>query len=329
MREKILHLLKKYPQEHVSGEKLSEQLGVSRTAIWKHINALREEGYNIESIPRKGYILRESPDILTAVEIQGELHTSLLGKKIMHFDSIGSTNDKAKDLALQGAEEGTVIIAEEQIKGRGRRGSQWVSPKGKGIWMSIILRPDVLPKNAPKFTLLSAVAVAQAIREVTALPVQIKWPNDIIYQNKKVCGILTEMSAEMDFINYIVVGMGININESIKDFPEEIQGKATSLREIKGENISRQRLVRSILENLEKFYLEFVKEQNFQKVLELWKSMSGILGKEVRAMGNNDVIQGIAVDINQEGALIIKEDNGKIHEITFGEVSLRGVNGYI
>lgn len=326
MKNKILKILFAYREDFISGEKLSEELGVSRTAIWKHINTLREEGYDIKSIPRGGYQLIKTPDILSQIEIQRDLNTQTLGKEIVHLSSLESTNNKAKDLALQGAPEGLVVISEEQTKGRGRRGRQWSSPRGTGIWMSILLRPNILPREAPKFTLLAAVAVAKGIREVTGLEAQIKWPNDILIHKKKICGILTEMSAELDSINYIIIGIGMNVNEREKDFPLEIQNKASSLALLKGEKVSRRELVTKILENLEEEYLKYIDKNEFHSVIDQWKNMSCTLGAQVKTINNKKEIKGIAVDIKEDGALIIQRDNGEIEEIFFGDVSIRGID---
>ena len=236
VKEKIIEKLIKDLGNYVSGERLSEELGVTRTAIWKNINTLREEGYIIHSLPRKGYILKDTPDILSQIEIQNGLDTKILGKEILHYDSISSTNDLVKELALKNGKEGLVIISEEQIKGRGRR--KLAISKGKGIWMSILLRPDIPPKEGPKFTLLSAVAVTKAIKEATGIEGKIKWPN--IVNNKKVCGILTEMNAEMDLINYIIIGIGINVNGKTEDFLMSLR-TGRSLSQVKGDYISARR----------------------------------------------------------------------------------------
>lgn len=329
MREKIIKLLMEHSNQHVSGEKLSDKLKVSRTAIWKNINILKEEGYKIESLPRKGYILRGTPDLLSEIEIQNGLQTKIIGKEIVHFDSIPSTNDSAKEFALQKAKEGLVITAEEQLKGRGRRGRTWESPKGTGIWMTILLRPDIPPSQGPKFTLLSAVAVAKSIKEVTGLNAKIKWPNDIIIDNKKVCGILTEMNAEIDFVNYIIIGIGVNVNAMKDDFPIEVQQRAISLAKAIGKKVSRQDIVRKILENVEKRYLAFMQDMDFENILKEWKELSCNLGKQVRATLNGEELIGIAVDINKDGSLILRTEERGIIEITYGDVMVRGIDDYI
>lgn len=329
VREKIIKTLKTHVNQPISGEKLSEQLGVSRTAIWKNINILKEEGYQIESIPRKGYILRQAPDLLTKVEIQNGLQTKIIGEEIIHFHSIPSTNDSAKEFASNKAKEGLVITAEQQSAGRGRRGRTWESPKGTGIWMSILLRPNIPPSQAPKFTLLAAVAVASAIKEVSKVDVKIKWPNDLIINNKKVCGILTEMSAEMDFINYIIVGIGVNVNAMSRDFPEELQKTAISLAQVLGEKIPRQKLSRKILENIETRYLAFIETMDFEEILQEWRVASYTLGKQVKTTWNGEEMIAMAEDINEDGALMLRTDQDKLIEISFGDVMVRGTNGYV
>lgn len=329
MREKIIEILRGNYNKPVSGEKLSQDLGVSRTAIWKNINTLKEEGYTIESLPRKGYILKDSPDVLSQIEIQNGLDTKFLGKKILHYDSVTSTNDLVKEYALKKEKAGLVIIGEEQVKGRGRRGRTWESPKGTGIWMSILLRPDIPPKDGPKFTLLSAVAVTKAIREITGIEAKIKWPNDIIIDNKKVCGILTEMNAEIDYINYVIIGIGINVNGKKEDFPKEVQDRAISLSQVKGQLVSRKDLVRSILKKIEDYYFQFTNVMDFTGILEEWKSLSCNLGKEVRATIKGKEIIGLAIDINKDGSLLLKKNDGEIVEVIYGDVRVRGIDDYI
>lgn len=329
MRKEIIKVLKENLHQPISGERLSEQFGVSRTAIWKNINILKEEGYKIESIPRKGYILSQAPDLLTEIEIQSGLQTEFIGKEIIHFNSIPSTNDSAKEYAMKKAKEGLVITAEEQLEGRGRRGRTWASPKGTGIWMTILLRPKISPSQAPKFTLLTAVAVAKAIKDVTNLDVQIKWPNDLIINSKKVCGILTEMSAEMDIINYVIIGIGVNVNAMQEDFPVEVEQRAISLAQVLGKKVSRKDLARRILENIEERYFDFIQSMNFENILQEWRNLSYTLGKQVRATLNREEIIAIAEDINQDGALILRTKNGDRVEISYGDVMVRGINGYV
>ena len=329
VKEKILRVLKEAKGQYTSGEKLSDALGVSRTAIWKHINSLREAGYDILSVPRKGYILKHSPDLLTELEIQDGLDTTILGRRIISLDVVDSTNDVTKDFAMQNEEEGLVVIAEEQKKGKGRKGRSWASPKGTGIWMSVLLRPPLHPEHGPKFTLLTAVAVAEAIREETHLDVQIKWPNDLILNGRKVCGILSEMNTEIDYINYMVIGIGINVNVEEKDLPIDLRSKGISLSQVKGEKVFRQGLVKKILEKLERYYIQFIHYKNFDEILKRWRGMSCNIGRQVHAIYRGRDIIGRAIDVNTEGTLLIEQADGEIIEISYGEVSIRGMDDYI
>ncbi|RKD33869.1 biotin--[acetyl-CoA-carboxylase] ligase [Thermohalobacter berrensis] len=326
MKGKILKLLKDNKEDFISGEKISQQLNVSRTSIWKYIKQLKEEGYNIESVSRKGYRLISSPDILTSEEITPYLNTEYIGRKILHFDSIDSTNIKAKEFAQRGEEEGTVIISEEQTKGRGRLGRSWASPKGEGIWMSIILKPNINPMDASKVTQIGAAAVCNSINEM-GIDALIKWPNDIVLNRKKVCGILTEMSAELNIINYIVIGIGINAN--IRKFPEDIKDMATSLKLEIGNTISRKKLVGKILNNFEELYNELVNNNSISKSLNICRKKSILLGNKVKIISRNQEIIGKAIDITNEGELIIETENGKREKLISGEVSVRGLYGYV
>ena len=323
MRSQILNLLKQSGNDFLSGEDLAERLNVSRTAIWKHINALRDSGYDIESVPRSGYRLINSPDLLSAEEISTALSTKILGSTIKYFTSTDSTNNQAKKLAMQGATDGTIVISEEQLGGRGRLSRMFFSPKYKGIWFSVILRPKFLPQEAPKCTLLAAVAIAKAIDEATGIKVGIKWPNDILYNGKKLVGILTEMNAEMDCVNYIVIGMGINVNITSDEMPNDIKEIATSLKQIAKKDISRLKLLTSILNNLEELYLA-VQERGFAPIFDEWRKYSITLNQHIKVIGVNDseTFEGVAVDIDNDGALLVKT-NGQIKRVLAGDVSIR------
>ncbi|MBB5335496.1 biotin--[acetyl-CoA-carboxylase] ligase [Pectinatus brassicae] len=321
MRSEILTILHKAKGGYVSGADLAEKLAVSRTAIWKHICALKDEGYQIESKSRSGYRIVDSPDLLNPGEIKAKIKTEILGQKIIYYKEIGSTNNEAKLQAAKGAREGTIVVSEQQGTGRGRLSRGWYSPAQKGIWFSLILRPGFLPQEAPKCTLMAAVAIAKAIFTITGIEVGIKWPNDILYNGKKLVGVLTEMNAEMDRINYIVIGMGINVNVSNKEMPEEIKDIATSLSEIKGETVSRIDLLTQVLAELENLYL-LIKEQGFAPILKLWKQYSVTLGQDIKVIGVNETFYGKAVDIDDFGALLV--DTGeKIERVLAGDVSIR------
>jgi len=320
---KILDLLRHNAGEYVSGEQISQLMDVSRTAVWKHIQGLRREGYIIESNPRQGYRLAAAPDLLLPREVSNGLKTDYIGRIIHHFMTIGSTNQEAKRFAAEDEPEGAIVVAEQQTAGRGRLSRQWFSPKTGGIWFSVILRPEVQPAEAAKFTFLGAVAVANAIRAVTGLAVEIKWPNDIHYQGRKLVGILTELHAEWDAINYIVMGIGINVNIATDVFPEEIREIATSLQRETGHTVSRQQLLRHILAQLETLYNN-VKTAGFASVFTAWRHMNCTLGREVCVSSVHQRLVGVAVDIDDDGALIIRKQDGSRERVVAGDVSLRG-----
>ena len=322
MRERILGLLYQRGKEYISGEELSKRLEISRTAVWKHIKVLKEEGYKIASQKRLGYSLVSVPDLLLPYEIKRDLKTKILGKRIYYFKEIGSTNDFALELARKGIGEGTIVIAEVQIKGKGRLGREWFSPFG-GLWISIILKPKIIPTQAPGMTVIAALGVAETIRKLYSLDVFIKWPNDVLLGSrlKKVCGILTEMGAEQDRVNYVVIGIGVNLNVGIKEFPIEFRENTTSLEEELERRIDRGEFTRRMLKEIEDFYLLF-KKKGFAPILKEWKNLSATLGKRVKAVSGRRIIEGKAIDIDSDGALIIKTKEGKKERILAGDVTL-------
>ena len=315
MDDKILNIFRSSNGEFISGEEISEKLKITRAAVWKHIEQLRKEGYEITGEPHVGYRLTGTPDKLIPEEISHGLGTKAIGKKIYSYETTDSTMDVAHKLARSGSPDGTVVFSESQMKGRGRMGRHWVSPKGKGIYFSPILRPDVAPAEASKITLMSAVAVALAIRKITHLGALIKWPNDIMINDHKACGILTEMSAEVNTVNYIVLGIGVNVNTAKADLPKE----ATSLKHETGEEIPRVELAQEILRELERQYNIF-KEKGFKKIIDEWKGLSHTLGEEVKIVCQNRKIEGTAVDLDASGALVVRTDNGFTEHITAGDV---------
>ena len=325
MREKVIKAILDSGENFMSGEQLSKKLGISRTAVWKHINALREEGYNIESVNKKGYRLAEKPDdILSSENIAYNLPTEFIGKKVIHLDTVGSTNDYAKEIGNK-VSGGTLIISEQQTKGKGRLGRVWKSKSGDGIWMRLIIKPKIEPYKAPFLTLVAGASVVKALSNL-GVEASIKWPNDIIVHNKKICGILTELSAEMERVNYVVIGIGINIKTI--DFPDEIKEKATSLYK-DGYKLSRVDIVRQFCIEFEKLYKGYILDGNKQDTLELCRKYSAIIGKQVYVIKNNKRELVKCIDINENGNLIVKEKNGEIQEIMSGEVSIRGVKGYV
>lgn len=321
MRARILELLRRNSGSYVSGEEISQGLGVSRTAVWKHIRELKHSGYTIEAHPRRGYALIDAPDLLLPEEIRTRLTSGILGKEICYFDSIESTNNEAKRLAAEGCPEGLIVVAECQKAGRGRLARGWFSPAGKGVWMSVVLRPPFSPQEAPKCTLMAAVAVNKAIREIAQINSGIKWPNDILYKGRKLVGILTEMSAEMDAINYVVIGMGINVNIDDLEFPEELSTIATSISSAAGRKIDRVSLVSSVLRHLENAYTE-VAENGFASLLDEWRAQSITLGQEVDVIGSNRKFSGTAVNIDSDGALLVKKGD-TLERVLAGDVSIR------
>lgn len=327
MKVKVLKLLKESNNEFLSGEKISDEFGVSRSAIWKHINKLKEEGYEIESVPRQGYRIVSSPDILIYEEIEKHLTTKFIGRQVHYFDSLPSTNIKAKEIAIE-EKEGTVIIAEEQTQGKGRLGRHWTSPKGKGIWMSIILKPQVDPVKVSKITLIGAAAVNQGLNDI-GIESSIKWPNDIVTNGKKVSGILTEMSCELNMINYVVMGIGINVNLDKEDFDADLINKATSLKNIAGHKIDRKKLLAYILNHFEKLYLPFKENGDISRTIQICREKSILIGREVRIIKGDIEKIGKVLDIDEEGQLIVEYEDGRIEGIFSGEVSVRGVEGYI
>ncbi len=335
MEEKVLFKLRENPGSFVSGEKLSEYMGVSRAAVWKYINSLKKEGYIIEASSKKGYKLVAGTDILNEYEIGSNLNTTCIGRKIHFLGSVDSTNNHAKKIAYEGAQEGTLVVAESQTSGKGRLGRSWASAEKKGIWMSVVLRPQIPPEDVHIITLAAAVAVVKAIEESTGISAGIKWPNDIILNNKKVCGILTEMTCEMDSVDFAVLGIGINVNHSYCDFPDEIRETAISLKEylsLDGALIEcpliRSEIIKKILFDFEQIYIK-IRNSNFTEIIEEWKKYSVTLGKEVKVIFKNDTYMGIAKDITKDGRLVVECTDGVTREIFYGEVSVRGIMNYV
>ena len=316
MDTKILDIFRKHPGEFISGEDISGVLKCTRAAIWKHIDKLRDIGYDIEAVPHLGYRLKGIPDKMLADEIKSGLKTTILGREIYSYANTESTNTIAYDLAEKGAKEGVVVIAEKQDKGKGRLGRKWVSPPG-GIYMSCVFRPDIMPAEIQEFTLVAALGVIDAVREVsTNIPVRIKWPNDILVRDKKLCGILTELKAESDRIDFVVLGVGVNANTSEKSLPLN----ATSIKKEANRTISRLDLVKGLLKNLEKRYLKF-KESGFSVFAGEIKANSVTIGKRVLVKSHNASFEGEASDIDQEGALIVRLDDGNARRVLSGDVT--------
>lgn len=323
MKDRILYLLKEYRPEFVSGEFICKNLGVSRTAIWKHIQSLRNEGYEILSRPHSGYRLLRVPDSLLAREILYGLQTRFIGRNVFYYrQTLGSTNELAMELAEKEVPDGSIVVTEEQTGGRGRLGRSWFSPYGKGIFFSLILYPPVNPIDAPPATMLVAVAVARAVEEVVGIRPGIKWPNDLLLEGKKFCGILTEMHAEMERIKCLVIGIGINVNMGY--FPPEIRDIAISLKEYAGRSVSRVKLLQAFLKEMEHLYCLWLKE-GFSPVLEQWKDYCVILDRPVKISSSRESIEGWAHDVDENGNLILRLADGSLKSFMSGEVSLRPV----
>lgn len=302
MRASILNFLRNSEGE-VSGELLGKELGISRVSIWKHIVSLRQAGYTIEASTR-GYRLLSSPDVLLGCEFPE------LENKLHHFHTIGSTMDTARDLIESGAEEGTIVVAESQNSGRGRLGREWFSPHG-GIYFTLILKPKIAPAYAPRLNMMASVAVAKTLRRLLGLDARLKWPNDVLIKGRKVCGILAEMGAEMDAVKYVTIGVGINANFSIAKYGT----KVASLKDLKGEEISRKEIFNSVVK-------ELLSQQSLLtkgELLEEWKSLSATLNREIRIETTGGEIAGKAVDIDSNGALIIKGEDGSLRTAIAGD----------
>ncbi len=326
MKKEILKRLKE-AEGYVSGQELCDSLGVSRTAVWKAVRLLEEEGYRIQAVRNKGYRLSTDSDVLSVDELSQEICGSWAGKHLVVLKTVDSTNLEARRQAEDGAPHGTLVLAENQTAGKGRRGRFWESPEGTGIWMSLLLRPDFEPVHASMLTLLAAMAVVKGIRQATGLSCQIKWPNDIVLNGKKICGILTEMSTEEDCIRYVVVGIGINAN--LEGFPEELKEKGTSLLLESGKPVRRAKLAAAVLSVWEDYYEEFLKTLDFSSLMEEYNEHLVNRDRQVTVLAPGGAWQGISMGINREGELLVRRTDGTVEAVMSGEVSVRGVYGYV
>ncbi|MDD2852718.1 MAG: biotin--[acetyl-CoA-carboxylase] ligase [Desulfuromonadaceae bacterium] len=306
----------------MSGEQLSRELGVSRTAIWKHISALRNDGYRIDAVPSQGYRLCYSSDAVDPDEIRARLGEVKFGRRIEYAKQTLSTNADAFRLAENGAIEGTVILADAQSEGKGRRGRMWVSPAGVNLYCSIVLRPAILPHEAPQLTFLSAVAVARAIRLTTALIPEIKWPNDLLVSGKKVAGLLNEMSAETDGINFVILGIGVNLNMTAPQFPQDLRQPASSLLLESGALVDRSQFASTMLRELDQLYTEF-QAVGFGPVREEWQQYCNANGRRIVVTDSGkECTEGRFAGIDTDGALLLQSDDGVAHRITSGDVRI-------
>ena len=321
MQKKILDILLN-ADDFISGQEISEKLGVSRQAVWKSINALKEKGYEIQSVTNRGYRLVSSPDYLNESSLKSLLHNKIIGKNLIVLDSVNSTNDYLKKLGNEGCENGTVVAAREQTKGKGRLGRTWQSKKDDGIAFSVLLRPNVAPSEVSAITPLAGLAVCKAIREYTKLDCVIKWPNDIIIGRKKLVGILTEMSAEFDAVEYVITGIGINVDHT--SFPEEIAFKATSLLLETGRHIDKNEFLACVLEHLEN---EFVKNnlELTPTALSEYTDLCATVGRSVTFQRGTRRISGMAVGVSEHGELKVMMSDGTISLVNSGEVTVQGI----
>lgn len=326
MKTEILSMLRE-TDGYISGQQICEQFQVSRTAVWKVMEQLKAEGYQIEAVRNRGYHLEKSPDVLGEAEIKSLLNTSWAGCDVLYFPETDSTNTRAKRLGDEGAVHGTLVAADRQTGGKGRRGRRWESPAGSSIYMSILLRPDIPPDQAPMLTLVMAQSTAEAIRIQTGEEALIKWPNDIVINGKKVCGILTEMSTEIQWINHVVIGVGINVNTEY--FPEELTETATSIYLESGGKQQRSGLIAEVLKQFERYYAMFLETGNLSAMQEEYNRLLVNRDREVKVLEPGNEYNGYAIGINETGELLIRTEDGQIREVYAGEVSVRGIYGYV
>lgn len=326
MKREILYILRNQPG-YISGQALCEKFGVSRTAIWKVINQLKAEGYEIEAVPNRGYQIKSCPDLISADEVLSLLDTKWAGREVYYYPVVDSTNTRGKRLAEEGVPHGTLVLADDQSGGKGRRGRGWTNPAKKTIAMSLIVRPELQPVKASMLTLVMGMAVCSACCEILDRPVQIKWPNDVVLEGKKLCGILTEMSAELLAIHYLVIGAGVNVN--LWDFPDELKDKATSLCIYAGQEISRARVISRVMHYFEGYYQRFMATADMSDLRDDYQAMLVNINEKVKVLEPGQEYHGIARGINEQGELLVERTDGRIEKVFAGEVSVRGIYGYV
>ncbi|WP_036582496.1 biotin--[acetyl-CoA-carboxylase] ligase [Paenibacillus darwinianus] len=322
MRERLLGLLEESDDRFVSGELLSQRLGVSRTAVWKQVRKLEDEGYTIEASRKLGYRLAGRPEQLTLTSLLTKLRTNTFGQRVKLLGAVDSTQNAAQRLAEEGAPEGTLVVAEQQLQGRGRMGRPWISPKGKGVWMSFILRPSIPLPFTPQLTLLAAVALCRSLRRLTGLDIGIKWPNDLLIDGKKISGILLESSAEEERLKYVVAGIGISLNLDASDYPPDMLAKAVSLKLAAGRPFDRSETIAEFLNEFEELYLLYG-EEGFGPIRTLWEALSVSLDKPcVLTTPQGSVIEGSPVGLADTGELLVKREDGKVVHVFSAEMGL-------
>lgn len=317
-QERLIQLLTA-SGEFISGEKISEELGISRTAVWKHMKKLEALGYEIEAVTKQGYRLLYAPAPFAAKRVEQSLAGHRLGHTIHYYNDVSSTQLLARELAEQGAAEGTMVLAEQQLSGKGRMGRNWYSPYGKGVWMSIVLRPLTPIQLAPQLTLLTAVALTRAIRNVTTLDVGIKWPNDILYRGKKLCGILLESAAEEQRLKYVIAGIGISVNLAEQDYDEQLLSKATSLRIECGEPQQREEIVQAFMLEWEQLFARYERE-GFQPIAELWEKYALSLGQRISITTPQEQFIATPLRLTINGAIVVKMEDGSEREVYSAEM---------
>lgn len=317
--ELVLSFLAEAGDEFVSGEAISDKLGLSRAAVWKHVEQLRSRGYRIDAMPARGYRLREIPDRLTPLELRPLLGTRDLGQVLHCFDEVSSTNDVARELAEADAAHGEVVVAERQTAGRGRRGRPWASPPGRNLYLSAVLRPDLPPQRAPEITLVASVALCDVVRQA-GVEAGIKWPNDLLASGRKLAGILTEMASEPDRLSWVVLGVGVNLNARPEDFPPELRAEATSVAIERGQPAPRALFAAALLKALEE-WLDRHGDAGFAPVREAWRERSVTLGRTVRVSTEGRDLEGVAEDIDESGALLVRAGE-RLERVVAGDVKL-------
>ncbi len=316
----VLSFLVEAGNEFTSGEALSDKLGLSRAAVFKHVESLRKKGYGIEAAAGRGYRLVEVPDRLTPLELSPLINTHDIGRTVHYREVATSTSEIAFRLASEGALHGEVVVAEKQTAGRGRRGRTWISPAKKNLYLSVVLRPELLPQDAPQLTFVAAVATAEAIRDA-GCEATLKWPNDVEIGSRKVAGILTELSAEPGRVNFVVVGIGVNLNAGERDFPEELRGRATSIFLARGAKVPRALFCAALCSKLEAWYDRFA-DEGFAGVIGRWRELDRTLGRQVSVLSGTQQCTGLAQDVDGSGALLVKTEGGAIERVVAGDVQL-------
>ncbi len=320
-RDKILELFRVQPDHFVSGADVCRELGISRTAVWKHIRQLRDSGYEIEAIQSRGYRLVALPDRLLPAEVKAGLQTRCVGNEVVYFEQIGSTNEQARKLADNGAAEGTVVIADSQSSGKGRLGRDWSSPAGVNLYLSVILRPNISPRFATQMTFLSAIAVAQAIEATGSFEPQLKWPNDVMLGGCKVAGLLNELNAETEQVHYLVLGIGVNLNMTTEQFPTDLRTPATSLLLDGGEQVSRRQFTQALLQSLDQLYSVYL-QSGFQPIKEAWERRCNMLNQWVEVDCQNRLQVGQVSGVDETGALLLALAGGVTERVLVGDVRL-------